>query len=50
MKKSDFIFWGVLGAIALFYLLKGNDIYREHYKNLEETREKLVKEQEAKTQ
>jgi hypothetical protein len=26
---KDLIFWGVLAAIAAFYLLKGNDMHRE---------------------
>ena len=36
MKKTDFIFWAILGAIALFLLLKGNDIHKDYYKHLEE--------------
>ena len=36
MKKSDFIFWTILAIIALFYLLKGNDIHRDYYKHIEE--------------
>lgn len=36
MKKSDFIFWGVLGIIALFLLLKGNDVHRDYYKHIAE--------------
>ncbi len=31
MKKSDFFFWGVLAAIALFLVLKGNDMHRDYY-------------------
>ena len=32
MKKSDLIFWGVLGVVALFLVLKGNDVHRDYYK------------------
>ena len=45
MKKSDFIFWTLLALIALFYLLKGNDIYKEHYKKMEQKREQAIKKQ-----
>jgi len=36
MRKSDFIFWTILALIALFYILKGNDIHRDYYKHIEE--------------
>jgi hypothetical protein len=29
LKKTDFIFWFVLALIALFYVLKGNDMHKE---------------------
>ena len=35
MKRGDMIFWGVLAAIASFYLLKGNDMYKERFEMLE---------------
>jgi hypothetical protein len=31
LKKTDYLFWSVLLAIALFYIFKGNDIYKEKY-------------------
>jgi len=37
MKKQDIIFWSVLGVLAIFLLLKGNDIHRDHYKNIEQS-------------
>ncbi|WP_272953562.1 hypothetical protein [Arcobacter acticola] len=29
MKKMDYFFWITLGLIALFYVLKGNDMHKE---------------------
>lgn len=43
MKKSDFIFWSVLGIIALFLVLKGNDVHRDYYKHIAEKAKQSVK-------
>ena len=45
MKKTEYIFWIALALIALFYLLKGNDIHKDHYKKMEEKREQAIKNQ-----
>ena len=42
MKKSDIFFWGVLAVIALFYLLKGNDMHREYYDYLGEKSKQIT--------
>lgn len=39
MKKTDYIFWGVLGLIALFYLLKGNSMHNEKYEMFKEKKQ-----------
>jgi hypothetical protein len=39
LKKYDFIFWFILGLIALFYIFKGNDIYKEKYETIKQKSE-----------
>lgn len=48
MKKyfGDFIFWGILASIAIFYLLIGNDMYKDKY-NLIALKEKALLEKRA---
>ncbi len=36
MKTGDIIFWGFLAAVALFYLLKGNDMYEQKHQMLQQ--------------
>ncbi|MEA3289767.1 MAG: hypothetical protein U9Q04_06245 [Campylobacterota bacterium] len=31
MKKIDILFWVLLVSIALFYFLKGNDMYKDKW-------------------
>ncbi|MBP9491087.1 MAG: hypothetical protein KBE77_06525 [Aliarcobacter sp.] len=45
MKKMDYVFWIVLGFIALFYILKGNEMHTEKY---EKIKEKIEKKEELK--
>lgn len=49
MNKSDFIFWAIMAIIALFYLLKGNDIYRDYYKSIEESNKHRIEKQQLES-
>ncbi|MEA3354756.1 MAG: hypothetical protein U9Q33_13170 [Campylobacterota bacterium] len=31
MKRTDILFWILLAGVALFYLLKGNDMYQDKW-------------------
>jgi hypothetical protein len=45
MKRSDIIFWGVLAAIAIFYIFVGNDMYRERMQLDKMKTEKVTQQQ-----
>lgn len=35
MKLGDIIFWGFLASVAMFYLVKGNDMYKQKHQMIE---------------
>jgi hypothetical protein len=48
MRKylGEFVFWGILAGIAIFYLLIGNDMYEDKY-NLIKLKEDALLEKRA---
>jgi hypothetical protein len=48
MRKylGEFIFWGILAGIAIFYILVGNDMYQDKY-DLIALKEKALLEKRA---
>lgn len=41
MKTTDYLFWSVMIFFAIFYLMVGNDLYKEKYEMIDEKREQL---------
>jgi hypothetical protein len=39
LKKTDYLFWGVLLLITLFYIFEGNDMHNEKYELIKQKSE-----------
>jgi hypothetical protein len=51
MRKylGDFIFWGILAGIAIFYLLVGNDMYEDKYNLIKLKEDALIEKRAQET-
>jgi hypothetical protein len=51
MRKflGEFVFWGILAGIAIFYLLVGNDMYEDKYNLIKLKEDALIEKRAQET-